>query len=69
MSTTSFLGFISTTEISQLDLSSTARRATVWPTVNNLTLASAVPEPETYLMMLAGLAAMAFVAKRRRLDH
>ena len=27
---------------------------------------TAVPEPETYMMMLAGLSAMAFVARRRR---
>ena len=27
---------------------------------------TAVPEPETYMMMLAGLGAMAFVARRRR---
>lgn len=67
MSTASFLGFISTTEISSLDVTSAARRATVWPTVNNLTLASAVPEPETYLMMLAGIAAVGFVAGRRRM--
>jgi hypothetical protein len=65
MSTTSFLGFISTTEISSLDLTSTALRATVWPTVNNLALASAVPEPETYLMMLAGIAAVGFMVRRR----
>jgi PEP-CTERM motif len=37
--------------------------------VNNLTLASAVPEPETYLMMLAGIAAVGFVARRRRLGR
>lgn len=66
MSTDSFLGFISTTEISSLSVASTAARATVWPTVNNLTLVSAVPEPETYLLMLAGIAAIGFVASRRR---
>lgn len=66
MSTTSFLGFISTTEITSLSASSTALRADVWPTVNNLTLVSAVPEPEAYLMMLAGIAAIGFVAARRR---
>jgi hypothetical protein len=66
MATTSFLGFISDGQITSLSLTSTAARATVWPTVNNLTLASAVPEPETYLMMLAGIAAIGFVAARRR---
>jgi hypothetical protein len=65
MSTTSFLGVISTTSITSLEVTPFARRPSVWPTVNNLTLASAVPEPETYLMMLAGIAAIGFVARRR----
>lgn len=69
MSTMSFLGVISTTEITSLEVTPFARRADVWPTVNNLTLASAVPEPETYLMMLAGIAAVGFVARRRRLSR
>jgi PEP-CTERM motif len=65
MSTTSFLGFISTTEITSLEVTSFARRADVWPAVNNLSLASAVPETETYLMMLAGIAAIGFMVRRR----
>ncbi len=69
MSPSSFLGFISTTEIASLEVTSFARRAYVWPTVNNLSLAYAVPEPETYLMMLAGIAAVRFVARRRRVDR
>jgi hypothetical protein len=69
MSTASFLGFISTTEITSLEVTSFARRADVWPAVNNLSLASAVPEPETYLMMLAGIAAVGFVARRRRVGR
>jgi len=32
----------------------------------NITLTSAVPEPETYGMMLAGLGLMGFVARRRK---
>ncbi|MCB1995276.1 MAG: PEP-CTERM sorting domain-containing protein, partial [Rhodoferax sp.] len=35
-----------------------------WPTVDDLTVA-AVPEPGTYAMLLAGLAAVGFVARRR----
>ncbi|MCV2356033.1 PEP-CTERM sorting domain-containing protein [Paucibacter sp. B2R-40] len=34
--------------------------------VDNLTLTAAVPEPETYALMLAGLGAIGFVARRRR---
>lgn len=69
MSTDSFLGFISTTEITSLEVTSFARRAAVWSAVNNLSLAYAVPEPETYLMMLAGIAAVGFVARRRRVGR
>lgn len=31
-----------------------------------LSLAAAVPEPETYALMLGGLALMGFVARRRK---
>jgi len=31
-------------------------------------LVSGVPEPQTYALMLAGLGAMAFVARRRRVQ-
>ena len=32
-------------------------------------VAGAVPEPETYAMLLAGLAAMGFVARRRQAEQ
>jgi hypothetical protein len=35
-----------------------------WPTVNNVTLA--VPEPETWGMLLAGLCLLGGIATRRR---
>jgi hypothetical protein len=36
-----------------------------YPEVDNVSVA-AVPEPETYALMLAGLGALGFVARRRR---
>jgi hypothetical protein len=35
----------------------------------SINFAAAVPEPESYLLMLAGLAAMAFVARRRSVNR
>ncbi len=39
----------------------------IWPTAENLVLA-AVPEPETYALLLAGLGIVGFMARRRRAD-
>ncbi len=64
--TTSFLGFVSTGTISMLTLSAVQTVSPLWPTVNNLTLAAPVPEPETYALMLAGLGVIGFMARRRR---
>ena len=36
-------------------------------TVDNVTVAAVVPEPETYAMMLAGLGALGMMSRRRRL--
>lgn len=67
--TSSFLGFVSTGLLTSITVTSVQPVASfLWPTVDNLTLglAAAVPEAQTYAMMLAGLGLMGFMARRRR---
>jgi hypothetical protein len=67
--TTSFLGFVSTGAMSSLTVASVQPgTGSLWPTVDNLTLAiaSPVPEAENYAMLLAGLSMVGLVARRRR---
>ena len=66
----SFLGFVSSNgSLISASLSAVqpAAGGFVWPTVDNLVLA-AVPEPETYALLLAGLGIVGFMARRRRAD-
>jgi hypothetical protein len=61
-----YFGFVSTTAITMFEIKTFyGQRNITWPTVDDLTVA-AVPEPGTYAMLLAGLAAVGFMARRRQ---
>jgi hypothetical protein len=62
----SFVGFVSDGPLLSLTVSADQSDGPVWGTVNNFVLGAVpVPEPETWAMMFAGLAAVGFVARRR----
>jgi hypothetical protein len=64
--TTTFLGFVSDGPLVSLNVSATQPAfGSTWVAVNDLTLAAPVPEPQTYLLMLAGLGVVAGMARRR----
>jgi hypothetical protein len=60
--TTTFLGFVSSTPLSSVTLSTDGTTG-LWPTANNVVLA--VPEPSTYAMLLAGLGFVGLMSRRR----
>lgn len=63
----SFLGFVSDGMLTSLTITAVQPdRGGVFPTVNNLVLATAIPEPQSYVLLLAGLAAGLLVVSRRR---
>ena len=62
-----FLGFVSNTGLLSARLTSVQpSTGFLWPSADNLVLATVVPEPGTYAMMLAGLGVLGFMARRRR---
>jgi hypothetical protein len=65
--TATYFGFVSDTPLLSFEVKTLyGQNTAIWPTINDLTLAAAIPEPETYALMLAGLAAIGFMARRRR---
>lgn len=64
-SATSFRGFVSTGPLSSLTISTVQSGSFPYPTVNNLVLASPVPEPGTLVLLLAGIAAIGLMARFR----
>lgn len=63
----SFVGFVSTGLVNSVTVvADNSANNDFYPTVGKLVLAGAVPEPETYALMLAGLGLLGFMARRRR---
>lgn len=64
-----FRGFVSTGGLTSLTLwagvAEGSGEAGVFPALNNLTLAVAVPEPQTWALMLGGLALLGWAARRQ----
>jgi hypothetical protein len=69
-SPTSFVGFVSDGTIASLVVGTEMPGEFIFPTVDNLTMALAavtpIPEPETWSLLVAGLAALSFGARRKR---
>jgi len=63
---TSFRGFVSTGPLTSLTVSVVQTAAFPYPTVNNLVLASAVPDAATHTLLLTGLATLTMFTLRRR---
>ena len=57
---------IGTGELDTLKFAAGGTAQTYGGSLDNVSLVAAVPEPETYALMMAGLGAVAFMARRRR---
>ena len=67
--TTSFLGFVSTTSLQSLSVTAMQGAGNFWPTVDNLVLASSLPSsnvPEPASMALLGLGMVSLALSRRK---
>ncbi|HEY0931679.1 MAG TPA: PEP-CTERM sorting domain-containing protein [Gemmatimonas sp.] len=68
-STNSFLGFVATDDLLSLSFAMATPTVDAFPTVNNFVVAkapTAVPEPSSMVLLLAGAAGMVVVLNRRR---
>lgn len=67
-SLSSFRGFTTNGHITSLTVAALQpEMGVIWPTVNNLTLGEAVPEPATWAMMILGLGLAGATLRRRAL--
>ena len=65
-STSNYFGFLSDAPISLFEVKAFyGQRNVTWPTVDDLTLAAAVPEPGAWALMALGLAGLGFARRRR----
>lgn len=60
----SFVGFVTDSRLTSLTVQS--GDVDVWTTANDLHISAAVPEPETYGMLLAGLGLLGYAARRKQ---